>query len=181
VEHPASVSRPYVWRTTALLAAAVAAFELVLLVLITAAFLGTSFLGGGGDAGPIEQKVRAEAAAPKGDAAPAQTTEKAGQPTEPVAELARAETSVMVLNGNGIQGAAAQATEEIRRFEYLITGTGNAPRTDFARSLVMYRPGFRGEATRLAKDLGIARVAPLDGMRPADLQGAQVALVVGAS
>jgi hypothetical protein len=163
-----------------MIAAALAAFELVLLVLITIAFLGTSVLGGEG--GAIEQKVRAEAAAPKGEAAPAAAAgKKTASPTEPTPKLARAETSVMILNGNGIQGAAAQATEEIRRFAYLITGTGNAPRTDFARSLVMYRPGFEGEAERLARDLGIGRVAPLDGMRPADLQGAQVALVVGAS
>ena len=162
-----------------MVAAALAAFELVLLVLITIAFLGTSVLGS--DGGPIEQKVRAEAAAPKGEATPAGAEKKTTSPSEPTARLAREETSVMILNGNGIQGAAAQASEEIRRFAYLITGTGNAPRTDFARSLVMYRRGFQGEAERLARDLGIGRVAPLDGMRPADLQGAQVALVVGAS
>ena len=164
------------------MAAAVAAFELVLLVLITLAFLGTSFLGG--DSAPVEQKVRGGAVAPKGaepvtPAAP--PTKKSRTPSKPAAKLSRAETSVMVLNGNGIQGAAAQATERIRRFAYLITGTGNAPRTDFARSLVMYRPGFRHEAIRFARDLGIGRVAPLDGMQPNDLQGAQIALIVGES
>ena len=178
MDHPTSVERPYVWRTTAMVAAAVAALELVLLVLVGVAFLGTSFLGGGG--AEVEQKVRAEAAAPNGAGAGAPAANTAA-PKEAAAKLARAETSVMVLNGNGIQGAAAQATEEIRRFAYLVTGTGNASRTDFARSLVMYRPGFRGEALRLARDLRVGRVAPLDGMRPADLQGAQVALIVGAS
>jgi hypothetical protein len=43
----------------------------------------------------------------------------------------------------------------------------------------MFRPGFEREARRLAKDLGVRRVVPLDGMRPAELQGAHVALVVG--
>lgn len=179
MDHPASVPQPYAWRTTALVAAAVAAFELVLLVLITLAFLGTSFLGGDER---VEQTVRAEAAAPRvTETAAPETKKKAAKPSEPTAKLSRAETSVIVLNGNGIQGAAAQATEEVRRFAYLITGTGNAPRTDFERSLVIYRPGFRGEALRLARDLGIGRVAPLDGMQPGDLQGAQVALIVGAS
>ncbi|MBW3593222.1 MAG: LytR C-terminal domain-containing protein [Actinobacteria bacterium] len=179
MDHPGSVPRPYVWRTTAMVAAAVAAFELVLLVLIGVAFLGTSFLAGGG--AEVEQKVRAEAAAPKSAASGSASPETTAAVSEASPKLARGETSVMVLNGNGIQGAAAQATEEIRRFAYIITGTGNAPRTDFARSLVMYRPGFRGEALRLARDLGVGRVAPLDGMRAADLQGAQVALIVGAS
>jgi hypothetical protein len=43
----------------------------------------------------------------------------------------------------------------------------------------MYRPGFRGEAKRLASDLGIRRVSPLDGLRARDLQGAHLAFVVG--
>jgi hypothetical protein len=42
----------------------------------------------------------------------------------------------------------------------------------------MYRPGFAREAKRLGRDVGV-RVAPLDGMRIRDLQGAHVALVVG--
>ena len=43
----------------------------------------------------------------------------------------------------------------------------------------MYRPGFEGEAHRLAKDVGVKRVAPLDGLRASDLMGAQLALIVG--
>jgi hypothetical protein len=43
----------------------------------------------------------------------------------------------------------------------------------------MYRPGFRGEAKRLAKDVRIRRVVPLDGMKIRDLQGAHVALILG--
>jgi hypothetical protein len=44
---------------------------------------------------------------------------------------------------------------------------------------VMFRPGFKTEAQRLARDLGLKRVGPLDGVRARDLQGAHVALVVG--
>jgi hypothetical protein len=161
-------------------ASAIAAFELVLLVLIALAFLGSAIADK--TSGSIAQKVTAEAAPPaQEEPAAAKTTAEPTKRAKPAAELPRAETSVVVLNGNGIQGAAAEATEEIRRFEYLIAGTGNAPRTDFERSLVMYRPGYRGEAVRLARDLEIRRVAPLDGMASADLLGAQVALIVGSS
>ncbi len=97
----------------------------------------------------------------------------------PVAKLARNETSVIILNGNGIQGAADQAAGVVQSLRYLIAGTGNAPRTDFARSLVMYRPGYKGEAMRLAKDVRVRRVVPLDGMRAPELQGAHVALILG--
>ena len=63
---------------------------------------------------------------------------------------------------------------------YTVPGTGNAPRTDYATTVVMYRPGFRGEATRLARDLRIAVVGPLDGMRKSALHGAQLTLLLGA-
>ena len=46
------------------------------------------------------------------------------------------------------------------------------------RSVVMYRPGYRGEALRLARDLRIKIVGPLDGLRIGDLMGAHVAVVV---
>ena len=44
----------------------------------------------------------------------------------------------------------------------------------------MYRPGYRGEAVRLARDLRIRIVGPLDGITARELMGAHVALVVGA-
>jgi hypothetical protein len=67
----------------------------------------------------------------------------------------------------------------MRRFHYIIAATGNAPRTDFRRSLVMYRKGYEGEAIRLAHDLHIRRVIPLDGLGLRDLQGAHLALIIG--
>jgi hypothetical protein len=43
----------------------------------------------------------------------------------------------------------------------------------------MYRPGYRGEAIRLSRDLRIKIVGPLDGMNVRQLMGAHVAVVVG--
>ena len=93
--------------------------------------------------------------------------------------LDRRKTSVLVLNGNGVAGAAGTTADRVRARHYVVAGTGNAPRTTFTRSVVMYRPGFEGEAKRLGRDLRIRHVTPLDGMRIRDLQGAHVALVVG--
>ena len=170
MEHPSILSRPIVWRTTALAAAAVATFELVLLLLIGLAFVGDR------PARDAAADVPRTTAAKKASPAPKRAKKRA-----PVAKLPRGETSVIVLNGNGVQGAAGEAADLVRTFRYVIAGTANAPRTDFERSIVMFRPGYRGEAIRLARDLRIQRVAPLDGLRPADLQGAQVALIVGGS
>ena len=69
----------------------------------------------------------------------------------------------------------------VQALHYLIAGTADAPRTDFSRSLIMFRPGFRGEAERLADDVRIKRVTPLDGMKSNDLGGAHVLLIVGQS
>jgi hypothetical protein len=67
----------------------------------------------------------------------------------------------------------------VHRSGYKIWTVGNAPRSDIARSLVMFRPGFAGEAHRLAKDLHVKLVGPLDGMRIRDLGRAQVVFILG--
>jgi LytR cell envelope-related transcriptional attenuator len=154
------------WRTATLVASAVAALELVALVILGVVLL----------AKPVSEHVR--------HAAEAKVMAPAKPKPRPVAQvgapkLTRAETSVIVLNGNGRAGAAADSADAVRRFGYTIGTVGNAPRSDFTRTLVMYRRGYRPEAIRLAKDLNLKIVGPLDGLRPADMLGAHVALIVG--
>ena len=69
--------------------------------------------------------------------------------------------------------------DRVRGKGYSIGSVGNAPSTDFARSLVMYRSGFAAEGKRIAKDLGIKVVGPLDGMKRSQLLGAHVAVIIG--
>jgi hypothetical protein len=95
------------------------------------------------------------------------------------APLPRADTSVVVLNGNGRTGAAGAAADRVHELGYLVAGTGNAGRSDYARTIVMYRPGRKAEGQRLAKDIGAKVVGPLDGLRLRDLMGAQVAIILG--
>lgn len=157
------------WRTTALVVSAVALLELVALVAAGIALLGN----------PVAERVR-EAARPQAPAKPANRT----PPPPPVADttlptLPRADTSVLVLNGNGRAGAASDTAARVLRVGYIVAGAANAPRSDYRRSIVMYRPGRRVEARRLAKDLGVRVVGPLDGMRPAQLMGAHVVLIIG--
>ena len=98
----------------------------------------------------------------------------------PVAKAPRGRTVVMVLNGNGRTGAAASAASRVRSRGYRIGTVGNAPSTDYARSLVMYKPGFVGEGHRLAKDLGVTQIGPLDGIRADELGRAQLVFILGA-
>ena len=163
---PDALIRP--WRTAAYVAVAIAVAELLLLLVI----------GGGALMGALSDRL--QLAAHERVLAPApRTVSSARKPApSPVAKVPRARTTVMVLNGNGRTGAAAAAAARVRSRGYKIGTVGNAPRR-VTRSLVMYKPGFAGEGARLAKDLGIKQVGPLDGIRAGELRRAHVVFVLG--
>jgi hypothetical protein len=172
VDHPLSPTEALVrpWRTAAYVAVAIAAVELVLLLL----------LGGGALLDAASARLQLEArdhalASPRGSQKP---SVRKPEPA-PAAKRSRSATVVLVLNGNGRTGAAAAAAARVTGRGYRIGRVGNASRSDFARSIVMYRPGFVGEGRRLAKDLGVKQVGPLDGMRAGDLGRAHVVFILG--
>lgn len=146
--------------------AVIATLELVALVVVALAF--------------IAKPLAADSSAKPGAKAEA-AAQGAAAEEPPPATLPRAQTTVLVLNGNGVTGAAAQAARKLRRLDYSVAGVGDATRRDVPRTIVMYREGFEGEAVRLARDLGLGakRAVPLDGLRAAELHGATLALVIG--
>lgn len=150
------------WRRTAIIAGAIAGVELVILLVIVLAFIAKPFTDDAGHKARAAEPAKAEVTAP---AAP------------------RAETPVIILNGNGVAGAAGDAAGRVRTLDYPVVRVGDASRRDFSRTIVMYREGSRAAGVRLARDLGLParRAVPLDGMRLKDLQGAQLALVLGRS
>ena len=165
------------WRTAAVVATGIAAVELFILIILGVVF-GAKLTSDHAEKAVLNATTaaKAEAAAP-----PATSTEtkKAKRNTVPTASLSRRRTSVIVLNGNGTPGAAAETAQQLGHFHYTVAATANANRTDFARSLVMYRKGYEGEAIRLAQDVHVKRVTPLDGMELRELQGAHLALILG--
>ena len=177
MDHPTHITIQDPWRATALVASGIAALEL-LLILVLAAVLFVGPLSGD-DAEPAPAGAPATKQAADTPAKETPKTEATAAPAKDAAPLERGETSVIVLNGNGTSGLASEKADLVRTQGYLIAGTANAPRTDFARSVVMFRPGYEAEARRLAKDFRVPRVAPLDGVTKRDLQGAHVALIVG--
>jgi hypothetical protein len=174
VDHPAELISPQPWRSAAIVASAVAALELFALLLLGFVFGAKLFSDKAADA----TKAATRAERPATVAAGKEKTGSQGH-AGPAPLLPRSKTSVIVLNGNGIPGAAAVSADRAHDLHYIVTATANAPRTDFPRSLVMFRPGYKSAATRLAKDMGVKRVAPLDGMQKGDLQGAQLAVIIG--
>jgi hypothetical protein len=165
---PDALIRP--WRTATLVASLVAAIELVLLL-----GAGVLIL-----AKPLSRVVRQHAQAAA--FAPAKKhTAIVQKAVVALPKLTRGETGVFVLNGNGRSGAAAGEAQKLVAVGYHVPGTGNAKRQDYATTVVMYRSGYRAEALRLARDLHVKIVGPLDGLKPAALHGGQLAILLGAS
>jgi hypothetical protein len=173
VDHPLArpdqLVRP--WRLAAFVAATIAALELLVLLAIGGGALFESL------SNRLELEATQRALAPAARAEPAAGRKPAAATAKPA--LTRRRTVVRVLNGNGRTGAAAAAASRVRGKGYRIGFVGNAPRTDFPQSIVMYKPGFAGEARRFARDLRIKHVSPLDGVRPRELGRAHLVFILG--
>jgi hypothetical protein len=161
MEHAHDLIRP--WRRATIAVSAVAAVELVALAAIAFVALGN----------PLSRHLRETAAA--ASTTPHRTKANA---LPKKATLARGETSIMVLNGGGRAGAAHAAADRISARGYLLGQIGNAA-GDTPRTLIMYRPGYAAEGARLGHDLHIRLVRPLDGMRPSQLMGSHLVLILG--
>ena len=169
MEHAQPLPAAFPWRATTVVVGAVALLELVALIAIGLVHLES------GVAGARTQAHRA--AAVTAQPAPAQHV-----PATPVRQTPlrpRSQVRVLVLNGNGVSGAAAAAAARLQGDGYRLGGATNAQRHDYARSMVMFVPGWSKEARRLAHDAGIRMVAPVDGLRPAQLKGSTVILLLG--
>jgi hypothetical protein len=171
---PHDLVRP--WRRATIVTGAVAAIELVLLL------GGATMLL----AKPVAHKIQQEAVAVATPSVAAPEPKALKQAIRrmkapPGKARPRSHVRIMVFNGNGRSGAAGTEASRLTGLGYKIAGTTNAHRQDYASSVVMYRPGFRAEGLRLAKDLGVKVVGPLDGIAVSALDGGQVAVVVGAA
>ena len=160
------------WRTATLVASLVAAIELVLL-------LGAGFLL---LAKPIAHAMQKHAAATAFAPAKKHTAAPVIHKRAPIGapKLLRSQTGVFVFNGNGRSGAASSEAGKLSSLNYLVAGKGNAKRQDYATTVIMFKKGFQAEGVRLAHDLGVKIVGPLDGLTPSALHGGQLAIVLGA-
>jgi hypothetical protein len=158
VEISAPPLRPHAQRTTALVVSGVAAFLLLLLLIVFGGVLSTT---SSADAkSPAAKKHRIGRAEPKHP------------------RLPRTRTKILVLNGNGITGAAAAESDSLLARGYKVSATGNTAHL-YGQSVVLYRPGRLPEAERLAADEGIPLVGPLDGITLEQLHGAHLVIVLG--
>jgi hypothetical protein len=161
------------WRTATLVASLVAALELIVLMVLVLVLLAKPL------AHAVQHHAEAAALAPAVKSHAAVVHVKKHHVGKP--KLRRSATGVFVFNGNGRTGAASAAAARLSGLGYPIRGKGNAARQDYATTVVMYKRGYEAEGRRLAHDLHVHVVGPLDGMRPSALHGGKLAIVLGAA
>jgi hypothetical protein len=167
------------WRTRTLIVTGIATVELLALVGVGVVLLGKGWF----------QHARANAAPKTAQSAAHHASPAAAKPSAPAAKprivvparpmVTRAQTGLLVLNGNGQSGAAGAEARTLQAHGYPVVAVGNAKRNDYAASIVMYRPGYGREAQRLARDIGIPVVTALDGLLPGQLKGAKLMIILG--
>ena len=168
MEHAEHLSRPFPWRTATVVVGVVAAVELVALIGIGATHVAASLRT---HATPAH--AHAAKAAPR---VHEHVIKVRALPSHPL--RGRAGLSVLVLNGNGVNGAAGAEATNLETLGYGPSSSHDAPRHDYARSMVLFRPGYAQEARRLGRDAGVRIVAPVDGLTKAQLRGSPPLVVV---
>ncbi|TML53528.1 MAG: LytR family transcriptional regulator [Actinobacteria bacterium] len=153
MEQVQPLSRPFPWRLATLVASAVALAILAGLVLTRRP----------AQTRPVSDTGRVP-------------TRQAVTPLRP-----RSRLSVLVLNGNGASGAAGTEATTILARGYRHAIPSDAPQLDYARSLVLFRPGWQREAERLARDVKIPTVATLDGRVAPEYAHVPLIVILGAN
>jgi LytR cell envelope-related transcriptional attenuator len=161
VEHVQPFDRPFPWRAAALAACAVALFELTALLALAGAHLF--------------HVHHATGSRPAAATSVSPATKTVVHPLR-----SRSRVSVLVLNGNGVSGAAGTEASQLLALGYGHAVPGDAP-TTYAQSVVLFRPGWQREAQRLAGEVGIRAVTPLDVRLQGSERGYQVVVILGAN
>lgn len=170
MDHVDHIPAPFPWRAVAVVTAGFALVELVALIAI-----GLIHLAPRATAEPTAKTAAPVAHTPRHVHVRVVPTAKV--PSVPLRPRSR--VRVLVLNGNGVGGAASAEASRLQARGYRIGGATNAERHDYARSMVMFAPGWSKEAHRLAHDIGVRMVAPVDGLHPSQLRGSGVVLLLG--
>lgn len=94
------------------------------------------------------------------------------------AQVKPAEIEVSVLNGTSVAGLAATYGDKVEGKGFDLGAVTNSS-ASFSESVVMFKPGHKTEARKVAKQLGISRLQPMSGEIGSVSAGADVAVIVG--
>lgn len=94
------------------------------------------------------------------------------------AKVKPGEIEVSVLNGTAVPGLAANFGDKVEGKGFELGAVTNSS-SSFAESVVMFRPGRKPEARKVAKQLSIQKMQAMDGEIESASAGADVAVIVG--
>jgi hypothetical protein len=123
-----------------------------------------------------------------GSATASTTTQKPQPPnasgvvptTPPPLDQSKSAYTVLVLNGSGVTGAAANLVPVVDQFGWHTATPGNASTQTQKTSFVVFLPGKEAVADNLAIDLKITKKVPQDGVEiPADATDVDAIVIVG--
>jgi LCP family protein required for cell wall assembly len=109
-------------------------------------------------------------------APPADTGSGAGSGGTTAPSVRPSDLRVLVRNGSGVQGAAANTSQSLSELGFVPGGAENEPRGTVDQSEVRYRPSDEAKAKLLAGYVADAKLVP-----DSSLPGTEVILVVGRS
>jgi LytR cell envelope-related transcriptional attenuator len=89
------------------------------------------------------------------------------------------DVDVAVLNGTSAPGLAAKVGDDVRVNGFKL-GTVTNSRDQFDQTVVMYEPGQQRAAKKVARDLGVKPVQPIDRQTERATDGADVVVIAGA-
>jgi hypothetical protein len=88
------------------------------------------------------------------------------------------EIEVTVLNGTSVPGLAATFGDKVEGKGFSLGAVTNSS-ASFAESVVMFRPGHKPEANKVAKQLSIQKMQMMSSEIESVSAGADVAVIVG--
>jgi LytR cell envelope-related transcriptional attenuator len=101
-----------------------------------------------------------------------------GGAKQAAARIKPSEIEVSVLNGTAVPGLAATFGDEVEAKGFELGAVTNSS-SSFAESVVMFKAGHKPEGRKVAKQLKITKLQPMNGEIESASAGAAVAVIVG--
>jgi LytR cell envelope-related transcriptional attenuator len=88
------------------------------------------------------------------------------------------DVTVAVLNGTSVPGLGAKVATDVQVNEFALGNVGNS-RKEYDQTVVMYEKGQHRAAEKVADDLGVKPVQPIDRQTQQEADGADVVVIAG--
>jgi len=88
------------------------------------------------------------------------------------------DVTVAVLNGTSVPGLGAKVSDDVTANKFQLGNVGDS-RKEYDQTVVMYEPGEKKAASKLAKDLGVNPVQKIDRPTQQAAGGADVVVIAG--